>query len=153
MCWYCSFCCCSPFTFSFRRHSSPLCGLCSSFYAHLILSTQSIAEWFAMRHFYFQPFRYLLAAGAIGLSGHYLPIGVFYLTLTLLHWHFNLRLFNVSLGAGSSFLKFAGLHTDPRSTDPTHVFVWFTVIHNLHIQTNSALNSTICYHELLVVKV
>ena len=57
-----------------------------------------------------------------------------------------------SLGASSSSLKFAGLHTDPQNTDPTHLFVWFTVIHNLHIQKNSFLNSTIYYHELLVAK-
>ena len=36
----------------------------------------------------------------------------------------------VSLGAGTSSLMFAGLHTDPQSTDPAHLFVWFTVIHN-----------------------
>ena len=36
-----------------------------------------------------------------------------------------------SLGAGSYSLKFAGLHTDPQNTDPAHLFVWFTVIHNL----------------------
>ena len=34
------------------------------------------------------------------------------------------------LGASSSALKFAGLHTDPQNTDPAHLFVWFTVIHN-----------------------
>ena len=28
-----------------------------------------------------------------------------------------------SLGAGSYSLKFAGLHTDPRNTDPAHLFV------------------------------
>ena len=57
-----------------------------------------------------------------------------------------------SLGADSSSLKFAGLHTNPQNTDPAHLFVWFTVIHNLHIQNNSFLNSTKYYHELLVVK-
>ena len=35
-----------------------------------------------------------------------------------------------SLGAGSYSLKNAGLHTDPRNTDPAHLFIWFTVIHN-----------------------
>ena len=35
-----------------------------------------------------------------------------------------------SLGAGSYSLKFSGLHTDPRITDPAHLFFWFTVIHN-----------------------
>ena len=31
------------------------------------------------RHFYFQPFRYLLTASTTVLSGHLLPTGVFYL--------------------------------------------------------------------------
>ena len=34
-----------------------------------------------LRHFHFQPFRYLLTASAMVLSGHFLPTGVFYLTL------------------------------------------------------------------------
>ena len=42
-----------------------------------------------------------------------------------------------SLGAGSSSLKFAGLHTDPQNTDPAHLFVWFTVIHKSFIQVGS----------------
>ena len=58
-----------------------------------------------------------------------------------------------SLGAGSSSLKFSGLHIDTQNTDPAHLFVWFTVIHNLHTQNNSLLNSTMYYHELLVGKV
>ena len=48
-----------------------------------------------------------------------------------------------SLEAGSSSLKFAGLHTDPWNTDTAHLFVWFTVIHNIHTQDDSVLNSTI----------
>ena len=40
--------------------------------------------------FIFRPFRYLLAASATVLSGHFLPTDVFY--LRLLHQHFNLRL-------------------------------------------------------------
>ena len=32
-------------------------------------------------HFYFQPFRYLLTASGTVLSGHFLPTGVFYITL------------------------------------------------------------------------
>ena len=57
-----------------------------------------------------------------------------------------------SLGVGSSSLKFAGLHTDLRNSGPAPLLVWITVIHNLHIQNNSVLSSTIYYHELLVVK-
>ena len=41
------------------------------------------------RHFHFQPFRYLLAASATALSGHFLPKGIFY--LALLHRHYNPR--------------------------------------------------------------
>ena len=57
------------------------------------------------------------------------------------------------LEPGSSSLKFAGLHADPQNTDPLHLFVWFTAIHNLHIQKNSFLNCTKYHQELLVVKV
>ena len=57
-----------------------------------------------------------------------------------------------SLGAGSFSLKFAGLHTDPQNRDPAHLFILFTVIHNVRIRKNSFLNSTIYYDELLVVK-
>ena len=38
------------------------------------------------------------------------------------------------------------------SSKQTHLFVWFTAIHNLHIQKNLFLNSTIHYHEFFVVK-
>ena len=47
-----------------------------------------------------------------------------------------------SLGAGSSSLGFAGLYTDSRNTGPAHLFVWFTVNHNLHIQNDPFLNFT-----------
>ena len=60
----------------------------------------------------------------------------------------------VPLGAGSSSLKSLGIHANnPRITDPAHLFVWFTAIHNLNTQENSSLNCTKYYHELLVVKV
>ena len=34
-----------------------------------------------------------------------------------------------SLRASISSSKFAGLHADPRNTDPVHLFVWVTTIH------------------------
>ena len=52
------------------------------------------------------------------------------------------ELIKAFLGVGSSSLKFTGLHTDPWNTDLAHLFVWFTVIHSLHIQNDSFLNST-----------
>ena len=45
-------------------------------------------------------------------------------------WH-NLLLSRFHWELAVTFLKVAGLHTDPRNTDPAHLFVWFTVIHNL----------------------
>ena len=57
-----------------------------------------------------------------------------------------------SLGAGSYSLKFAELHTDPRNTDPAHLFVWFTVIHNLLYILNLYLYMSILQKFLLVVK-
>ena len=42
-----------------------------------------------------------------------------------------LTFIKASLGAGSYSLKVAGLYTDPRNTELAHLFVWFTVIHNL----------------------
>ena len=76
------------------------------------------------------------------------------------HAFFTLRFFTdilpafikTSLGAGSFSLKFAGLHTDPQNRDPAHLFIWFTVIHNVRIRKNSFLNSAVYYDELLVVK-
>ena len=89
------------------------------------------------RHFHFQPFRYLLTASATVLSGHFLPTGVFYLTLLPdifgtfpTFWH-NLLLSRFHWEPPSTFLKVPGLHTDLRNTDRAHLFVWFTVIHNL----------------------
>ena len=45
-------------------------------------------------------------------------------------WH-NLLLSRFYWEPAVTFLKVAGPHTDPRNTDPAHLFVWFTVIHNL----------------------
>ena len=57
-----------------------------------------------------------------------------------------------SLGAGSYSLKFAGLHTDPWNTDPAHLFVWLTVIHNPLYILNFYLYMSILQKFLLVVK-
>ena len=71
------------------------------------------------------------------LSGHFLPTGIFYLThlpdifgTFPTFWH-NLLLSRFHWHPAATFLKVAGLHIDPRNTDPAHLFVLFTVIHNL----------------------
>ena len=79
--------------------------------------------------FIFQTFRYLLTASAKVLSGHFLPTGLFYLTLLLdifgtsQHFWHNLLLSKFHWELAVTFLKVAGLHTDPRNTDPAHLFV------------------------------
>ena len=45
-------------------------------------------------------------------------------------WH-NLLLSRFHWEPAATFSKVAGLHTDPRNTNPAHLFVWFTAIHNL----------------------
>ena len=92
-------------------------------------------------------FAFSSTASATVLSGHFLPTGVL---STLCYFT---DIFPGFIKAGSSSLKFAGLHADPRNTDPAHLFVSFTAIHNLHTQKNSFLNCTKYYHELLVLKV
>ena len=87
------------------------------------------------------------------LSGHFLPTGVFLPYALSLKFFIHPAFIKPSLVAGSSSLKFAGLHADPRDTDLAHLFVWFTAIHNPHIQKNSFLSSCKYYHELLAVKV
>ena len=58
------------------------------------------------------------------------PQAIFTLRSFPTFWH-NLLLSRFCWEPAVSFLKVAGLHTDPRNTDPAHLFVWFTVIHNL----------------------
>ena len=114
-------CRCSSFTFHLLFDIIPHPSLDYRRVFTPILHFQPSPSESDSRYFHFQLFRYLLTARATVLSGHFLPTGFFY--LTFLHRHFDLRLSRLSLGAGSSSLKFAGLYTDPRNTDPAHLFV------------------------------
>ena len=135
-------CRCSSFTLAFRHHLFEDCRQVFTPILYFQPCPLQSDSW----HFHFQPFRYLLTASATVLSWHFL--------LTLCSFTTILLVFiKAFLGASSSSLKFAGLHTDPWNTDLTRLFVWFTVIHSLNIQNNSVLNSTKYYPELLVVKV
>ena len=86
--------------------------------------------------FIFQPFHYFLTASATVLSGHFLTTGVFYLThLPRYFWHIpnilgtfptfwhNLLSLSFHWELTVTFLKVAGLYTDPRNTDPAQLFV------------------------------
>ena len=150
-----SFCCCSSFVNVLHSHflfdiiPHPSVDYRQVF--RPILYFQPSPSQSDLRHFHFQPFRYLLTASATVLSGHFLPTGVFYLKFLpdILEQPAFIK---ASLGAVSYFSKFAGLHTDLQNTDPTHLFVWFTVIHNLLYILNLYLYMSILQKFLLVVK-
>ena len=82
---WCWFCCCSLFVvflyshflFDIISHSSM--DYHQVFRPILYFHPSSLQS--DSQHFHFQPFRYLLTASATVLSGHFLPTGVFYLTL------------------------------------------------------------------------
>ena len=66
------------FSLLFEIIPPPSMAIAGVFTPHFILSGQPIAECFATLSFV-QPFR--SASSATDLSGHFLPTGVFYLTL------------------------------------------------------------------------
>ena len=107
----------------FRHHPSLVRGLSWSFYTNFILSAQPIAERFAT-----------LSFSTIPLSSYRERYSFGWTFFTLCSFTDILPAFiNASLGASSSSLKFAGLHTDdPRNKDLAHLFVWFTVIQSLY---------------------
>ena len=89
----------SLFAFSFQHHPWTIARFLDPF------CTFSPAHRRVIRDFFiFQPFRYLLTASAMVLSGHFLPTGVFYLTL-LPNILAQPAFIKVSLGAGSYFLE------------------------------------------------
>ena len=148
------------------------------FFIHIFFSTSSltllriIITWFLdpfctfspAHHkvicdtFIFQPFHYLLTVSTTVLSGHCLPTGIFNLTLLSdifstfpTFWH-NLLLSRFYWEPAVTFLKVAGLHTDPQNTVLTYLFVWFTLFHNLLCIFNFDLSMSILQKFLLVVK-
>ena len=72
-------CCFSSFTFSFRHHPSPFCGLSRGFYAHFVLSARPIAEWFATLSFSTIPLSSYCERYSFEWA--FLTHSVFYLTL------------------------------------------------------------------------
>ena len=141
--------CCSSFI-AFQRHPSTFRGLSPGFYTHFILSNQLIAEWFVAvirREIFFHSF----TASAMVLSGHFLPTGVFY--LMLLPKIFGTTCYHQGLpGSRQFFLEVCRTWSDARNTDPAHLFVWLTVIHNLLYNLDLYLYMSILQKLLLVVK-
>ena len=132
-----SFCCCSFHCFSTSSLTLPwtIARFLHPFYTFSSAYRRVICNTFIFNH----PVIFLLRVVRFWVSIFY-PQALF----TLPSFTDILPAFiKASLGAGSSFLTFAGLHTDPQNTGPVHPFVWLTVIHSLHIQNDSVLNSTI----------
>ena len=83
------------------------------------------------RHFHFFNYSIIFLLRVLGFwVGIFYPQAFFTLHSFLTFWH-NLLLSRFHWEPAATFLKVAGLHTDLRNTDPAHLFVWFTVIHNL----------------------
>ena len=147
-CWCSSFCCCS--SIAFRHHPSPICVLSPEF-LHPILYLEPTTSQSDSRHFHLLN-RFVLATSATALSGHFLPTGIFY--LTLFPNIFGTTCFYQGLPGSRQFssLKFARFHIDFQNTDPAHLFVWFTVIHNPLYILNLYLCMSMLQKFLLVVK-
>ena len=83
------------------------------------------------RHFHFFNYSIIFLLRVLGFwVGIFYPQAFFTLHSFLTFWH-NLLLSRFHWEPAVTFLKVTGLHTDPQNTDPAHLFVWFTVIHNL----------------------
>ena len=148
-----SFCYCSSFVNVLHSHFLfdiiTFRGLSPGFYTHLILSVQPIAEWFAT-----------LSFSAILLSSYRERYGFewaffthrrFY--LMLLPKIFGTTCYHQGLpGSRQFFLEVCRTWSDARNTDPAHLFVWLTVIHNLLYNLDLYLYMSILQKLLLVVK-
>ena len=80
--------------------------------------------------YFWLPFLFHLPRALRFWVGIFYPQVFFTLHSFLTFWH-NLLLSRFHWEPAVTFLKVAWLHTDPRNTGPAHLFVWFTVIHNL----------------------
>ena len=127
--WWSSFCCCySSFTsFVDVFHFAVV----SSFYFQATLPCHRHSTSSELYPDYFRlPFLFHLLRALRFWQGIFYPQTFFTLRSFLTFWR-NLLLSRFHWEPAVTFLKVAGLHTDPRNTDPAHLFVWFTVIHNL----------------------
>ena len=135
-CWS-SFCCCCYSSFVDVLHSHFLFDIIphpSVDYRQVfrpILYFQPSPSQSDSRHFHFFNYSIIFLLRVLGFwVGIFYPQAFFTLHSFLTFWH-NLLLSRFHWKLAATFLKVAGLHTDPRNTDPAHLFVWFTVIHNL----------------------
>ena len=134
-------CCCSYLMCIFICRCSSFCCCCSSFISRLLYHVTGTPPWLLRSvqastsselypNFFWLPFLFHLPWGLRFSLDVFYPQAFF--TLCSFPIFFAQPAFiKASLGAGSYSLKFAGLHIDPWNTDPAHLFVWFTVIHNL----------------------
>ena len=137
-------CCCSSHCFSTSSLTFPwnIAGFLHTFYTFSPAHRRAIRDSFILSipRSSFHSF----TASATVLSGHFLPTGVFY--LTLLHRHFT-YVYQGIAGSRQLFFEFCSVScwSSKHRLGPSVCFKF-----NLF---GSVLNSTKYYHELLVVKV
>ena len=130
-CWS-SFCCCycSSFVvfpylhFLFDIIPHPSVDYCQGF--RPILYFQSNLLQSNSRHVHFSTIPLSSYRECYSFEWTFLPTCVFTLHSFPTFWH-NLLLWRFCWEPASTFLKNAGLHTDPQNTDPDHLSVWLTI--------------------------
>ena len=146
-CWFlmCIFICrCSSFCFCFSFYFQAT----SPCHWHSTLASQTLEglhQLWAQSRLLLIAFSFSSTTNATDLSRHLLSTDVFY--LTLLPNIFGTTCFYQGLPGSWEIL-----YIDPQNTDPAHLFVWFTVIHNLFYILNLYLYMLIFQKFLLVVK-
>ena len=121
----------------------------SFFFIHIFFSTSSLALPWTLTRFLHPFFTFSPAHRRVIRDTFIFSHSVIFLPRVLRFWvgifypqpFFTLRSFPTFL-AKPAFIK-AGLHTDPRNTASAHLFVWFTVIHNLLYSLNLYLYMSI----------
>ena len=128
-------CCCSSFAvFLYSHFLFDIISHSSVDYRQVfrpILYFQPSPSQSDSRHFHFFNYSIIFLVRVLGFwVGIFYPQAFFTLHSFLTFWH-NLLLSRFHWEPADTFLKVARLHTDLRNTDLAHLFVWFTVIHNL----------------------
>ena len=129
-CWWCYSLFVDVFhSFSFQHHPSPFRGLRQGF--RPILYFQPSPSQSDSRHFHFSTILLCFYGGCYGFEWAFFTHRHFFTLHSFPTFWYNLLLSRFHWEPAATFLKVAGLHTDLQNTDLAHLFVWFTVIHNL----------------------
>ena len=120
-----SFCCSSLFCFQAALPCHQLSALASQ-------AREGLHQLWALPNYFWLPFLFHLPR-ALRFC-----VGIFYRQAFFTLCSFPAFLvqpafIEASLGAGSSSLKFEGLHADPRNADPTHLYLYMSILQKFYL--------------------